>query len=170
MKEVSSSSRSGPTTGYVEYTHNTTTTYNTNSSGLGLELKSEMAKDQEITGADDPALISTEVLPGFKSMTQSTEDVDDKAKMNGLEETSTRDDSMDLDSSEVESSEIVQIPLDETEADGTTESEIISDDQKTTAEEVPLSDAPLIGAPFRLISFMARYVSGADLVDKNSAR
>ncbi|EPS72147.1 hypothetical protein M569_02612 [Genlisea aurea] len=35
---------------------------------------------------------------------------------------------------------------------------------------VPLSDAPLIGAPFRLISFVARYVSGADLVDKSSLR
>nr|XP_009384946.1 PREDICTED: uncharacterized protein LOC103972359 isoform X3 [Musa acuminata subsp. malaccensis] len=38
------------------------------------------------------------------------------------------------------------------------------------AEAVPLSDAPLIGAPFRLISFMAKYVSGADLVKQNSSR
>ncbi|XP_072975865.1 uncharacterized protein [Typha angustifolia] len=33
-------------------------------------------------------------------------------------------------------------------------------------EEVPLSDAPLIGAPFRLISFVAKFVSGADLVNQ----
>ncbi|KAJ8511540.1 hypothetical protein OPV22_001974 [Ensete ventricosum] len=38
------------------------------------------------------------------------------------------------------------------------------------AEAIPLSDAPLIGAPFRLISFMAKYVSGADLVKQNSSR
>nr|AAC67360.1 hypothetical protein [Arabidopsis thaliana] len=31
---------------------------------------------------------------------------------------------------------------------------------------VPLADAPLIGAPFRLVSFVARYVSGADLAAK----
>ncbi|XP_033143664.1 myosin-9 isoform X14 [Brassica rapa] len=31
---------------------------------------------------------------------------------------------------------------------------------------VPLVDAPLIGAPFRLVSFVARYVSGADLAEK----
>jgi hypothetical protein len=31
---------------------------------------------------------------------------------------------------------------------------------------VPLTDAPLIGAPFRLISFVAKYVSGGDLVNR----
>lgn len=34
-------------------------------------------------------------------------------------------------------------------------------------KDVLLSDAPLIGAPYRLISFMAKYVSGADLVGKS---
>uniref|UniRef100_A0A803PRZ3 Reverse transcriptase n=1 Tax=Cannabis sativa TaxID=3483 RepID=A0A803PRZ3_CANSA len=60
------------------------------------------------------------------------------------------------------SGEIVQIPLDENEE---------HDDVEAQAREndgVPISDAPLIGAPFRLISFVSRYVSGADLVDKNS--
>lgn len=42
-----------------------------------------------------------------------------------------------------------------------------NDDEKTT---VPLTDSPLVGAPFRFISFVAKYVSGADLVDKNSRR
>nr|GMC46942.1 golgin subfamily A member 6-like protein 6 [Ipomoea batatas] len=154
VKELSSS----PMTGNAESTYNTNTTYITNSSSLGLELMSETANGREISSADNPALISTEVLPVSKSMIQSTEDANDKAKMNGLDKANG-----------VESSEIVQIPLDETEADEAKESEIIPDDQKTTAEGVPLSDAPLIGAPFRLISFMARYVSGADLVDKDSA-
>ncbi|KAD3338137.1 hypothetical protein E3N88_33658 [Mikania micrantha] len=55
----------------------------------------------------------------------------------------------------MESGDIVQISLNENEA--------------TTGDKfdpVPLTDAPLIGAPFRLISFVARYVSGADLVQK----
>lgn len=64
----------------------------------------------------------------------------------------------------VESSEIVQIPLDENEVK-VTELEAPQTDEKT---DVPLTDAPLIGAPFRLISYFARYVSGADLVNKSS--
>ncbi|KVI03217.1 hypothetical protein Ccrd_018478 [Cynara cardunculus var. scolymus] len=55
----------------------------------------------------------------------------------------------------ISSGEIVQIPLDE------------KDPTSTAASEVGLTEAPLIGAPFRLISFVARYVSGADLVQKN---
>ncbi|KAI4302631.1 hypothetical protein MLD38_038353 [Melastoma candidum] len=59
--------------------------------------------------------------------------------------------------------EIVQIPLDDTEAQ-------IPETQETDpSSAVPLSDAPLVGAPFRLMSFMAWYVSGADLVDKAKA-
>lgn len=57
----------------------------------------------------------------------------------------------------ISSGEIVQIPLDE--KDPTSKS--------AAASEVGLTEAPLIGAPFRLISFVARYVSGADLVQKN---
>jgi hypothetical protein len=37
-------------------------------------------------------------------------------------------------------------------------------------EAVPLSDAPLIGAPFRLFSFMAKYVAGSDLVNQTSSK
>eukprot|EP01018_Ginkgo_biloba_P004310 Gb_24301 [translate_table: standard] len=41
--------------------------------------------------------------------------------------------------------------------------------QNISKESVPLSDAPLMGAPIRLFSFFAKYVSGADLVKpKNS--
>ncbi|KAK5804941.1 Formin-3 [Gossypium arboreum] len=59
-----------------------------------------------------------------------------------------------------DSGEIVQIPLDDTDVRDL-------EFQGTGTEEnaVPLTDAPLIGAPFRLISFFARYVSGADLVN-----
>lgn len=67
------------------------------------------------------------------------------------------------------SEEIVQVPLDDSEV-LENESPIIA----LEAEEnvtLPLSDAPLIGAPFRLFSFVAKYVSGADLVNtSNSSR
>ncbi|KAK4771253.1 hypothetical protein SAY87_031785 [Trapa incisa] len=62
------------------------------------------------------------------------------------------------------SGEIVQIPLDESDVQT---SEVHGGGEESTVA-VPLSDAPLIGAPFRFISFVAGYVSGADLVDKNS--
>ncbi|CAA0836185.1 Mitochondrial ATP synthase D chain-related protein [Striga hermonthica] len=60
----------------------------------------------------------------------------------------------------VEVDEIVHIPLDETE----TKEKNVGLPQD---DDVGLVDSPLIGAPFRLISFVARYVSGADLVDSN---
>ncbi|KAK9167882.1 hypothetical protein Syun_000022 [Stephania yunnanensis] len=57
--------------------------------------------------------------------------------------------------------EIVQMSLDENEIE---EVEALAA-EADAKEGVTLSDAPLTGAPFRLISFVARYVSGADLVD-----
>ncbi|CAO2839131.1 unnamed protein product [Amaranthus hypochondriacus] len=63
------------------------------------------------------------------------------------------------------SGEIVQIPLVENEShDVEAHAYVIAGD-----ESVPLVDAPLIGAPFRLISFVTKYVSGADLVNKDSS-
>ncbi|PVH32748.1 hypothetical protein PAHAL_9G477300 [Panicum hallii] len=61
------------------------------------------------------------------------------------------------------SEEIVPVPLDDIQ--------IHEDDPRQPGaedeiDEVPFSDAPITGAPFRLISFVARYVSGADLVNK----
>lgn len=60
--------------------------------------------------------------------------------------------------------EIVQIPLDDNEVQD-------SDfhDDTNVENDVPITDAPLIGAPFRLISFVAKYVSGADLVEQTSS-
>lgn len=63
----------------------------------------------------------------------------------------------------IEADEIVQIPLNEKETD----SEVAQNDEEI---DVSLADAPLIGAPFRLISFFASYVSGADLVNKNTGK
>lgn len=48
------------------------------------------------------------------------------------------------------------------------EEEVASSDEKT--EVVPMSDAPLIGAPFRLFSFVAKFVAGSDLVNQTSSR
>ena len=62
--------------------------------------------------------------------------------------------------------EIVKILLDENEARELELQAAVENDRNTT---VPITDAPLIGAPFRFISFVAKYVSGADLVGKNSA-
>ncbi|KAJ8753932.1 hypothetical protein K2173_000186 [Erythroxylum novogranatense] len=67
---------------------------------------------------------------------------------------------------DVDSGEIVQIPLDDNEAVDL-ESQVVESNDN---DSVPLSDAPLVGAPFRLISFVAKYVSGADLVTKNDSR
>lgn len=61
--------------------------------------------------------------------------------------------------------EIVQISLDENEIRDLG-IQAANNDENTVVE---FSDAPLIGAPFRLISFVAKYVSGADLIDKNSS-
>ncbi|XP_054781100.1 uncharacterized protein LOC129288507 [Prosopis cineraria] len=57
---------------------------------------------------------------------------------------------------------IVQIPLD----DNDVRSPGLQAAQNVERDEVPLTDAPLIGAPFRLMSFVAKYVSGADLVNQ----
>lgn len=61
--------------------------------------------------------------------------------------------------------EIVQIPLDDNEVHDL-ESQVA---ETNTKDDVPLTDAPLIGAPFRLISFVTKYVSGADLVTDSSS-
>ncbi|XP_051131980.1 uncharacterized protein LOC127252028 [Andrographis paniculata] len=69
--------------------------------------------------------------------------------------------------SEMEGDEIVQIPLHENEDVEETNMLLGENDESA---DVPLMDAPLIGAPFRLITFVARYVSGADLVNKDAGR
>ncbi|PKA65589.1 hypothetical protein AXF42_Ash020519 [Apostasia shenzhenica] len=68
---------------------------------------------------------------------------------------------MGLDDSRI-SEDVVSVPLDD----------VIQELQQSSVKiepetAVPLSDAPLIGAPFRLLSFVARFVSGADLVNQD---
>ncbi|KAF2287993.1 hypothetical protein GH714_003784 [Hevea brasiliensis] len=62
---------------------------------------------------------------------------------------------------------IVQIPLNDNELRDLELKEAVENNKME--EAVPLTDAPMIGAPFRLISFVAKYVSGADLVDKSTS-
>uniref|UniRef100_A0A0E0KDB6 Uncharacterized protein n=1 Tax=Oryza punctata TaxID=4537 RepID=A0A0E0KDB6_ORYPU len=59
--------------------------------------------------------------------------------------------------------EILPVALDDIQIHEEDPQPPVADDE---AEEVPFSDAPIVGAPFRLISFVARYVSGADLVNQ----
>ncbi|KAG2552150.1 hypothetical protein PVAP13_9KG431900 [Panicum virgatum] len=61
------------------------------------------------------------------------------------------------------SEEIVPVPLDDIQIH---EDDLRQPGAEDEIDEVPFSDAPITGAPFRLISFVARYVSGADLVNK----
>ncbi|XP_068668453.1 WEB family protein At4g27595, chloroplastic-like [Aristolochia californica] len=63
--------------------------------------------------------------------------------------------------------EIVSVPLQEDEIQEIEEVNLHITEIKDPSA-VPFSDAPLIGAPFRLISFVAKYVSGADLVENGS--
>ncbi|XP_010938044.1 uncharacterized protein [Elaeis guineensis] len=65
------------------------------------------------------------------------------------------------------SEDIVSVPLDEIQIHEEDLQGMVNNEK---APEVPLSDAPLIGAPFRLISFVAKYVSGADLVNQDVSK
>lgn len=96
--------------------------------------------------------------------------------LNHLEESPVQDNSNAIDAKHAtkaistssfvseDSGEIVQIPLDDNEV----RSPQLQAAQNVENDEVPITDAPLIGAPFRLISFVANYVSGADLVSQSS--
>ncbi|XP_008810853.2 uncharacterized protein LOC103722175 [Phoenix dactylifera] len=64
------------------------------------------------------------------------------------------------------SEDIVSVPLDEIQIH---EEDLQGMKNNEKAPAVPLSDAPLIGAPFRLISFVAKYVSGADLMSQDNS-
>lgn len=64
------------------------------------------------------------------------------------------------------SEDVVSVPLDDIQV-LETESQVVKNEESPV---LPLSDAPLIGAPFRLFSFVAKYVSGADLVDQERSR
>lgn len=63
------------------------------------------------------------------------------------------------------SEDIVSVPLDEIQIHEEDLRNMKNNEKAPVV--VPLSEAPLIGAPFRLISFVAKYVSGADLVNQD---
>lgn len=93
------------------------------------------------------AKMQNDVLPGSFKTSESTSDIVE----------------VPLDENEIQEVEIKQEQLEEHNI-----WDVESQSLKTGEDAgVPLSDAPLIGAPFRLISFMASYVSGADLVSRN---
>lgn len=86
-------------------------------------------------------------------------DVDDFNSLHGVRQNHL----LGLDNPRI-SEDIVSVPLDDIH--------VPEIEPQTMKEEsaLPLSDAPLIGAPFRLISFFANYVSGADLVQQDEGR
>ncbi|XP_074587641.1 uncharacterized protein LOC141843485 isoform X2 [Curcuma longa] len=63
-------------------------------------------------------------------------------------------------------SEVGTVAFDEIQIHEDNKREMMTNDDPVPDEKVPFTDAPLIGAPFRLISFMAKYVSGADLAKR----
>lgn len=66
---------------------------------------------------------------------------------------------------EPRTSEVGTVAFDEIQIHGDNKRGMMTNDDPAPDKEVPFTDAPLIGAPFRLISFIAKYVSGADLVE-----
>ena len=123
------------------------------------QQKTAAAASPSSSAGSDVILRSSELANGTPPMSESSESALD-----------LKSESLDADppaavlpqSSEPDAEEIVQIPLDDNEVP----------DVEMQAEDksgVPLTDAPLIGAPLRLISFVAKYVSGADLVNKDDS-
>ncbi|XP_055812778.1 COP1-interactive protein 1 isoform X4 [Solanum dulcamara] len=136
-----------------------------NESALGSHKMPGAVHEHEVDHTTEPKSEPSEAVLQSGERLQSLKDAIDKAASDH-EHVNKIDSRIDVNSSEIESDEIVQILLDENEVHSA-DLEVANVDQDD--EEVPLTNAPLIGAPFRLISFFARYVSGADLVNKNSA-
>ncbi|XP_009772880.1 uncharacterized protein LOC107820574 isoform X2 [Nicotiana tabacum] len=137
-----------------------------NESAIALDMRPGAVQEHEVDHDTEPKSKLNEAVLQSGERLQSVEDAIDKAERRNHEHVAKIDGSVVVNSSEIESDEIVQIPLDENEVQSV---DLEAAKVNQHDEEVPLTNAPLIGAPFRLISFVARYVSGADLVDKNSA-
>ncbi|RXH82022.1 hypothetical protein DVH24_036363 [Malus domestica] len=119
----------------------------------------------ETASVIDPVSLSTEDMSTSDEKLDSPKVVPIKQEMHSNGNMDSEHDALvpELPVSD-EVSEIVQIPLDENEVRNL---EVSLENDKNAG--VPLVVAPLIGAPFRLMSYVARYVSGADLVNKGSA-
>ncbi|KAJ6798518.1 Uncharacterized protein M6B38_209635 [Iris pallida] len=109
---------------------------------------------------------------GSGEMTQSLSGAHDTCGIpNGAEDFENLNDVrrvpiLGIDNSRI-SEDVVSVPLDDIQV---VEAEPQPVKNEMTPAELPLSDAPLIGAPFRLFSFVAKYVSGADLVNQERSR
>ncbi|XP_020580081.1 uncharacterized protein LOC110024453 [Phalaenopsis equestris] len=101
--------------------------------------------------------IKTKTKPNENLNVNGAEDLGSVAQLRQLQ-------GLGLDDSRI-SADVVSVPLDDIIVELKPAAEKIE-----TEPVVPLSDAPLIGAPFRLISFVARFVSGSDLVDKEKPK
>ncbi|XP_070665965.1 uncharacterized protein [Malus domestica] len=119
----------------------------------------------ETASVIDPVSLSTEDMSTSDEKLDSPKVVPIKQEMHSNGNMDSEHDALvpELPVSD-EVSEIVQIPLDENEVRNL---EVSLENDKNAG--VPLVEAPLIGAPFRLMSYVARYVSSADLVNKGSA-
>ncbi|KAL5711511.1 hypothetical protein ACHQM5_021958 [Ranunculus cassubicifolius] len=127
---------------------------------LEEKLITENAKGSELT-VQLPEIASFDSnIPEYRSEMLETQEIVEAAPVvvDNVEETRSQG-SYEMD-------EIVQIPLDETEIQEVE----VEDAEKEDNDGITLTEAPLTGAPFRFISFVARYVSGADLVNQNISK
>ncbi|XP_023905396.1 uncharacterized protein LOC112017170 isoform X1 [Quercus suber] len=130
-------------------------------------VSDQMVEIAETAGFDDFLLESNENLSVTGKKLESGEIVPIQVETIGGDTDNVEQAPVNLSSfaSEEPPGEIEQISLDENEIRDLG-IQAANNDENTVVE---FSDAPLIGAPFRLISFVAKYVSGADLIDKNSS-
>lgn len=132
------------------------------SSAIGSDAVTALTSDTE------PMSESSDNMSSLNNRLETQGVVAVKEDRNGINGVHADPPPLVLSSSEAEySGEIVQIPLDDKEVQDLELQVVESDTDKVAS--VPLTDAPLIGAPFRLVSFVAKYVSGADLVNKNAS-
>lgn len=137
------------------------------------EVNSGMEPDQMVEAATDTATFNEPEPPLIHNMVTSSKSLDALESV-PIHNHSVGDNIMDMDHDlllsptslilPMEEGEIEQIPPQENE-DRNRNRELSG--AESDEKDVLLSDAPLIGAPYRLISFMAKYVSGADLVGKS---
>lgn len=132
------------------------------SSAIGSDAVTTLTSDTE------PMSESSDNMSSLNNRLETQGVVAVKEDRNGINGVHADPPPLVLNSSEADySGEIVQIPLDDKEVQDLELQVVESDTDKVAS--VPLTDAPLIGAPFRLVSFVAKYVSGADLVNKNAS-
>lgn len=152
----------------VEKVNELSTKLDRHSVATGLSLA--IGSDAVTTLASDiePIAESSDYISSLNHRLETQGVVAVKEDRNGVNGVHADPPSLVLNSSEADySGEIVQIALDDNKVQDLELQVVESDIDKVAA--VPLTDAPLIGAPFRLVSFVAKYVSGADLVNKNSS-